>query len=273
MVGAEKTSDALPDEAEAARAGGLDSMREASFGFGPAVASGLGMQRYLAEHGVDRGLFFHLPRTAHLHASDNPGAFFPWELPQEQYSRAQIVAHPLNVCDCAPLCDGAAAVVLARPSGSGDAVRIEGSAAVTAPTGISSPVIDLDLPAATRSARLALDRAGADLGDISIFDLHDSSSFLAALSVEAVGLADRGRALEAAAGDAFVRGGPKPLWTFGGLKARGHAPGASGVYQIVEAALQLRGEAGAAQVRGASAALVQCLGSFGSTAVTHILRA
>jgi acetyl-CoA C-acetyltransferase len=62
------------------------------------------------------------------------------------------------------------------------------------------------------------------------------------------------------------------MWTFGGNKARGHAPGASGVYQVVESVLQLRGTAGENQVDGAELALVQCLGSFGATAVTHVLK-
>jgi acetyl-CoA C-acetyltransferase len=94
---------------------------------------------------------------------------------------------------------------------------------------------------------------------------------MAVLAMEAIGIARSGQALSLAeAGKLSIRG-PHPMWTFGGNKARGHALGASGMYQIVEAALQLCGQAKDNQVAGAEVALVQCLGSFGSTAITHVL--
>jgi acetyl-CoA C-acetyltransferase len=95
---------------------------------------------------------------------------------------------------------------------------------------------------------------------------------MAALSLEAVGLAEPGQALSLAVEGALAIDGAHPAWTFGGHKSRGHAIGAAGLYQVVEAALQLRDQAGDNQVRGATTALVQCLGSFGATAVTHVLR-
>jgi acetyl-CoA C-acetyltransferase len=273
VVGAEKMSDALPDEVEAARASGLDVGREAAFGFGPAVSAGLGMQRYVEQFEVDRDLFYHLAATAHHHAAKNPLAFFSWELPFEQYKRSGMVADPLTVCDQAPICDGAAAVVLRKPSAqrSGSSVHILGSASVSDSTGIGGPVLDLSLPTATRSVAQALSQARIALDEVSCFELHDSSSFIAALSIESIGLAERGQALFRAESGELRVGGRYPMWTFGGNKARGHAPGASGIYQVVESALQLRGEAGDNQVTGAKLALVQCLGSFGATAVTHVL--
>lgn len=273
VVGVEKTSDALPDEVEAVRAAGLDAVREAGFGFGPAVAAGLGMGRYVEKYDVDRDLFYHLAATAHHHAATNPLAFFAWPLPFEQYRRSGLVAEPLTVCDQAPMCDGAAAVVVRRPGSvrGGSQLRVLGSSAVSVATGIAGPVLDLSLPAATRSVAQALAKAGVALDEVSCLELHDSNSFLAALSIEAVGLADAGHALLRAEAGEYRIGGRYPLWTFGGNKARGHAPGASGVYQVVESALQLRGEAGPNQVPHAKLALVQCLGSFGATAVTHVL--
>jgi acetyl-CoA C-acetyltransferase len=270
-VGAEKTSDTLPDELEGARAMGLDAVREAGFGFGPLVASALGMRRYIDEHGLDRDLFFHLAETAHLHAATNPLAFFPWALSREQYRRSPVVAAPLTVCDSAPLCDGAAAVLLRRAEAGCTGIRLLGSSSVSGTTGICPAIDSLSLPAAARSAREALDRAGLSFGEVSLFEVHDSSAFIAVLSIEAIGLAARGRALHAAAEGAFRLTGPTPLWTFGGLKARGNAPGAAGLYQVAESVAQLRGCAKENQVAGARTALVQCLGSFGATAVTHVL--
>ena len=270
-VGAEKTSDTLPDELEAVRATGLDAVREAGFGFGPLVASALGMRRYLDVHGVDRDLFYHLAETAHAHAASNPLAFFPWPLSEEQYRRSPIVAAPLTVCDSAPLCDGAAAVLLCRAPAGGTGIRLLGSSAISAATGIASAIEALALPAAARSAGEALAAAGVGLGEVSVFDVHDSSAFLAALSIEAVGLAAPGRALLAAAEGVLRLGGRTPTWTFGGMKARGNAPGAAGLYQAAEVVLQLRGAAKKNQVAGARVALIQCLGSLGATAVTHVL--
>lgn len=273
VVGAEKTSDVLPDEVEAVRATGLDAIREAGFGFGPTVAAGLGMRQYLERFGVDRQQFYHLAATAHRHAASNPLAFFSWPLPIEQYQRAGLVADPLTVCDQAPMCDGAAAAIIRRPSSSpsGSHVRVLGSAAVSVVPGIATPVLELNLPAAARSATLALSQAELGIDEMSCFELHDSSSFIAALSIESVGLAEPGQALPCAERGDYHLDGRYPLWTFGGNKARGNAPGASGIYQVVESALQLRGEAGENQVKGATTALVQCLGSFGATAVTHVL--
>ncbi|MDD5308146.1 MAG: hypothetical protein PHU25_12560 [Deltaproteobacteria bacterium] len=272
VIGAEKTTDALPDGVEAARAKGLDAVREAGFGMGPSVGAALAMRRYIDEHRVDRDLFYHLAATAHAHAALNPLAFLSWPLPEEQYRCSPVVAEPFTVCDGAPLCDGAAAVVLARPSQrASSAIRIAGSSAVSCRPGIAGLAVDLSLPAAERSAAAALSQAGLAARDVSVFELHDSSTLMAALSVEAVGLAPRGKALDFAARGGLRIGGERPALTFGGLKARGHVMGAAGVCQIAEGALQLRGEAGTNQVAGAKSALVQCLGSLGATAVTHVL--
>jgi acetyl-CoA C-acetyltransferase len=94
---------------------------------------------------------------------------------------------------------------------------------------------------------------------------------MGALSMEAVGISKPGQALGLAEDGLLSIRGPRPMWTFGGNKARGNALGASGMYQIVEAAMQLCEKAGDNQVPDARVALVQCLGSFGSTAVTHVL--
>ena len=274
VVGAEKTTDSLPDSLEAARAQAMDVAREAGFGFGPTVAAALAMRRYIDEHKIDRSAFYHLSAVAHEHGALNEMAFLSWPLSKEQYFNSQVVAEPMTVCDAAPPCDGSAAVVVQRPvQKSNSAIRIAGSAAVSHRPGITGPALDLKLPAAERSAASAMSQAKIGLDDLSLFEITDSSSIASVLSIEAIGLARPGRALELAErGDLHIRGA-RPMWTFGGNKSRGNPFGASGLYQVVEAALQLRGDAGPNQVAGASTAFVQCLGSFGSTAVTHVLSA
>jgi acetyl-CoA C-acetyltransferase len=107
--------------------------------------------------------------------------------------------------------------------------------------------------------------------DIDLFELHDAFTILSALTLEAAGFAERGQGWKLAKDGQIGLGGELPLCTFGGLKSRGNPVGATGVYQAVEAALQLRGAAGANQVADARVALIQNIGGFGSTAITHIL--
>ena len=99
--------------------------------------------------------------------------------------------------------------------------------------------------------------------------MFDAFTVFAALSLEAAGFAERGRGWQLAAGDIGLTG-RIPISTFGGLKARGNPGGATGVYQIAEVVLQLRGEAGPNQVKDARWGMAQSLGGAGATAVTHI---
>ena len=126
--------------------------------------------------------------------------------------------------------------------------------------------------AAQLSAGKAMKQAGVILDDIDLFEYHDLFSIYAALSLEAVGFAIKGQGWKLAADGAIGRDGRIPCATMGGMKARGFPGGASGVYQAVEAAIQLGAQAGANQVSGAQTALIQSLGGPASTVVSHILR-
>jgi acetyl-CoA C-acetyltransferase len=114
-------------------------------------------------------------------------------------------------------------------------------------------------------------QAGILPRDANLFEVYDSYSIVAALSLEAAGLAERGEGWKLAQDGKLALQGELPISTFGGLKARGNPGGATGVYQAVEATLQLRGQAGANQVPGARRALIQCLAGPASSAVTHVL--
>ena len=107
--------------------------------------------------------------------------------------------------------------------------------------------------------------------DVDFFEYHDATSLHAALSLEAGGFASQGQGWMLAKPEAIGLHGQIPVATFGGLKARGHPLGASGLYQAVEAAIQLRGEAGPNQVENARLGLIQSLGGMGATAITHVL--
>jgi acetyl-CoA C-acetyltransferase len=116
-------------------------------------------------------------------------------------------------------------------------------------------------------------QAGIRPDTLDLFELHDAFTILSTLSLEAAGFAGRGEGWKLAQTNAITLAGRLPVSTFGGLKSRGNPAGASGVYQAVEACLQLRDEAEANQVQNARTALIQSLGGLGSTAVTHVLQA
>ncbi|MEZ4762699.1 MAG: hypothetical protein R3C26_05685 [Calditrichia bacterium] len=124
-----------------------------------------------------------------------------------------------------------------------------------------------------RSVVKAIRNAGVSQRDIDLFELHDAFSIMAALSLEASGFAERGQAVKLANDGAFRRNSNLPTCTMGGLKGRGHPVGATGLYQIVEAAMQLRRQApDALQIPDARIAMAQNIGGSGATVITTILK-
>jgi acetyl-CoA C-acetyltransferase len=129
----------------------------------------------------------------------------------------------------------------------------------------------LVLDGAVLSTARALEQAGVTRDDVDLFELHDAYTIITALSLEAAGFARRGRGVHFGKDGEIAIGGRLPISTMGGLKARGHPVGATGVYQLVESWLQLTGAAAPNQVPDAEIAMVQNIGGTGATVVTHIL--
>jgi acetyl-CoA C-acetyltransferase len=150
-------------------------------------------------------------------------------------------------------------------------VRIAGSALATDTLALHDRKNMLHLRAAEISAQRAMQAANVSHEDIDLFELHDSFTVIAALSLEAVGFATPGEGWQLARDEEIGRNGRIPISTFGGLKARGNPGGATGMYQIVEVARQLRGQAGDNQIADAKIGMAQNLGGSGATAVTHVL--
>jgi len=122
------------------------------------------------------------------------------------------------------------------------------------------------------SAGKAMKQAGIIVDFINLFEYHDVFSIYAALQLEAVGFAIKGQGWRLAQGGEISLKGKIPCATMGGMKARGFAGGAAGVYQAVDAVMQLRGQAGVNQIPNAKTALIQSIGGPASTAVSHILK-
>jgi acetyl-CoA C-acetyltransferase len=275
-VGVEKMTDQTGSPVVAAMASGLDADYEAVHGQTMAGAGALLMRRYMHEFGVEVDDFAGFSVNAHANGADNPLAMFRNRLKAERFASAPLVADPVTLFDAAPAGDGAAAVIVTSSVRAADMVPrpvvITGSALATDTIGLHDRRDLMHLNAAALSARKAMEMAGVGPDDIDLFELHDAFTVMAALSLEAAGFASRGEGWKLARDGEIGRDGRIPTSTMGGLKARGNPLGATGVYQIVEVAQQLRGEAGTCQIEGARIGMAQNLGGTGATAVTHILR-
>lgn len=276
VVGVEKFTDQVGGGVDAALATTSDSDFEAVQGLTASGQAALLMRRYMHEYGVPPDGFAGFALTAHANGAGNPRAMFRKAIRAEAYAQAEMVSDPLKLFDAAPNADGAAAVVLTRadllpPAYVHPRVKIAASAVSTDTLALHDRHDLLGFWAARESVELARHRAGVTLEEIDFFEYHDAYSIYAALSLEAAGFAPRGEGWKLAAQGAIGRDGRIPCATMGGLKARGFPGGATGVYQAVEATLQLRGQAGACQVAGARLGLIQSLGGPASTAVAHIL--
>ena len=276
VVGVEKFTDVVGNQAESAVAEALDYDYENISGLTVAGVAALLMQRYLHEYKVPRESFGAFACLAQSNAATNPYAYFRKLLKMEAYRDAPMVCDPLNLYDAAPMLDGAAALLLTRADaleGKLDhpLVKVTGSAVSVDALSLHDRPDPLAFHAAADSLNSACHQAGMMPGDADFFELTDSFSIYAALTLEAVGLAPRGQACRMAEAGEFARAGRMPISTLGGMKGRGNPFGAGGAYQLAEAVLQLRGQAGDGQVKDARRALVQSLGGPAGTAITHVL--
>jgi acetyl-CoA C-acetyltransferase len=235
------------------------------------------MKRYMHEHQVPKDGFAGFALTAHANGVANKNAMFRKAIKAETYAKAEMVSDPINMFDMAPNADGAAALVLTRrdllPSElKNTLVKISGSAASSDTLALHDRKDMLYFDTAQISAGKAMKQAGVLLDDINLFEYHDVFSIYAALQLEAIGFAIKGKGWKLAADNEISLKGKIPCATMGGMKARGFAGGAAGLYQAVDAVTQLRGQAEANQIPNAKTALIQSLGGPASTAVSHILQ-
>ena len=275
VCGVEKMTDHPGEEITAGLVSASDADWESAVGQTFVAINAQLMQRYLYEYRVPHSDFAPFPINAHRNALNNPYAMMHYELTPAMFDRARLIADPINLLDCSPVCDGAAAIVLcpteiARQF-SPYPIKVRGSALATDSLALHDRHHLLALEAVGRSARQAFDQAKLKPADIDLFEVHDAFSITAVVSLEASGFAEPGHGTRLGLDGDIALGGRIPIGTMGGLKARGHPVGATGIYQLVEASLQLRGLAGLNQVTDAAIAMIQNIGGSGSNVVTHIL--
>lgn len=276
IVGVEKMTDSAPAEITSALATAADSDWELEQGVSFVGLNALVMQRYMHEYGWQHEDFAPFSINAHANAVHNPHARLRFAISEKQYCDAPMIAAPINLMDASPIGDGAAAaliVPLDTLRGEKQAVQIAGSGAATDTLSIHSRKKPLFLQAAHLSAKQAYQQAGITAKDVDFFELHDAFSIMAALSLEACGFAEIGQGPRLGLDNEIkLKGGRIPICTRGGLKARGHPVGATGMYQIIESVQQLRGECAKTQVQNAKIGMTQNIGGSGASILTHILK-
>ena len=279
VCGVEKMTDTIGTTTTAALAMAADQEYEAAHGLPFVALNALLMRRYMHEYNVPHEAFAGFSVNAHRNGVGNPNAMFRRPITAEAYHKAAMIADPINMLDSSPICDGAAAVVLVPSDWAKRAnrrgVRILASTIATDSLAIHDRRDPLFLEAVYLSSQKAYAQARVTPAHIDLFELHDAFSIMSALSLEAAGFARRGEGVRWAEDDGarIAINGELPISTMGGLKARGHPVGATGVYQVVEVVQQLRGEAGVNQVKDARIGMAQNIGGSGATVITHILAA
>jgi len=277
VIGVEKMTDKAGHDVTAALATAADADYEVEQGISFVGINALVMRRYMHEYGWKHEDFAPFSINAHANAMHNPFARLHEKISVEKFERSSMVATPINLLDASPIGDGAAAAIIVpadkvasmpgRPR-----ITVAGSGSATDSIAVHSRKDPLFLSAAYESSKRAYEMAGVGPNEIDIFELHDAFSIMSALSLEACGFAERGQGVRLGLDNEISPTGRVPVCTRGGLKARGHPVGATGMYQIVEVVQQLRGECNGTQVDGAKVGMAQNIGGSGATILTHILK-
>jgi len=230
---------------------------------------------HMERYGTTRRQLADVAVKNHAHGMLNDLAQFRMKVTAEQVMGSAAVADPLRLLDCSPITDGAAAVVvcpleMARKLSKKPPVRVAASAHATDRIALHERDDMADLASTRHAAALAYKQAGIGPKDLSFCEVHDCFTIAEILVIEALGLTARGKGGAAAGSGLTALGGKIPVNPSGGLKSKGHPVGATGIAQVREAVLQLRGEAGKRQVPKAHWGLTQNMGGTGASTVVHI---
>lgn len=274
VVGVEKMTDADAAQVTTTLAGAADAELEAQFGATFPAIYALIARLHMEKYGTTREDMARVSVKNHLHGLLNPLAQFQKEISISDVLEAAPVATPLGLLDCSPISDGAAAVVLTTDKSRAKRTKIVASEIAQSPLPLAERADMTSLDATVNAATRAYQAAGIKATDIGIAEIHDCFSIAEIIAYEDLGFAARGKAVQILAdGDTALKG-KRPVNTSGGLKACGHPVGATGVKQIVELDLQLRGDAKERQVtNNPKYGLAHNVGGSGATAVVTILEA
>ena len=269
IVGVEKLSDNLSEEVVGAVSLAEDWEFMAGLGITYESLQGILLHLYLQRFNPPRENIAKLAELGHKHAVKSPHAMYPFPVSVDKILKSPPYADPLKLFEIAGRGDGAAAVILSNSNGHVEFLATE---IATDKFRIYERNDLLELDAIFKAAQKALNYANISIKDIDVLELHDTSTIVGILELEALGLAERGKGHELLEKGELDLNGRIPTNTFGGSKARGDPIGATGVYQFAEVYKQLIGDAGFNQIDGVKIGLTVTIGGIASTAVVNILR-
>ncbi len=275
--------------------GGVEKMTDVSGAQATYALATAADQDYEAFHGVTFPGLYAMIATAHMHKYGtkredlaqvavknhdngllNPHAQYRMKITVEQVINSVKVADPLNILDCSPITDGAAAVIIcplemAKKMKKKPVVKIAASTHATDTIALHQREDITWLDSTAVAAAKAYKMAGVKPQDIDFAEVHDCFTIAEICVLEALGVVKKGEGGKATREGMTARGGRFPVNPSGGLKSKGHPVGATGIAQIHEIVTQLRGDAGKRQLKRARRALAQNMGGSGGSAVVHIL--
>jgi len=213
----------------------------------------------------------------HKYAVNNPLAQYRKAVTLETVLNSPIVADPLRLFECAPIGDGAAVVILcseevAKKYKSDRLVEVIASSVATDILSLHNRKDIVTLNATKLAMNKALKMSKLDLKDIDIVELHDAFTILGVIHLEDMGFAEKGKGWMLVKDGEIEKDGKIPTNLMGGLKARGHPVGATGIYEVIDVVTQLRGEGGRNQVDDAEIGLAQNVGGVGGTVTINLFR-
>jgi len=273
--GVEKMTDVYGPQATTALSGAMDYETEAYFGATFPGIYALIARRHMHDFGTTRRQLSLVAVKNHNNAMHNPFAQYRNKITVDDVEKSALVADPLRLLDCSPLTDGAATIILVpadiAKKYTDTPIYIKASAQASDTLSLFSRRSITTLDATVHAAREAYRRAKLTQKKIDLAEVHDCFTIAEICAYEDLGFTQKGKGGKLIEEGETEIGGRIPVNTSGGLKAKGHPVGATGVAQIAEIVMQLRGEAGKRQIKNAEIGLAHNVGGSGATVTVHIL--
>jgi len=275
--GMEKMNDVSGASATGTLATAADQEWEAFFGATFPGLYALIATRHMYEYGTTKEQLGQVAVKNHANGALNPYAQYQREITLEQAVNATPVAYPLGLLDCSPVTDGAASIVLCASDKAkkyiDNPVKIIGSGQGSDTLALHGRRDICTLDATVHAANMAYNQANLKPKDIDVAEVHDCFTIAEICAIEDLGFVKKGEGGKAIDNKITTRDGVIPINTSGGLKAKGHPVGATGVAQIIEIVLQLQGRAEKRQIKNAKIGLAHNVGGSGATSTVHIMEA
>lgn len=241
---------------------------ERSYGCTMTALAGMVTRRYIHEFSMTTEDLALVSVKNHRNGALNPYAHFQEPITIETVQNSRVVAEPLRLFHCSPISDGAAALILTSNPAQ---VKVSGIGSGTEHVAVQNRDSLTSFSATRRAAKQAFKMANKQPKDIDVAEVHDAFTSFELIDTEDLGFFEPGEGYKAVINGLTNLDGELPINPSGGLKARGHPVGVSGLAQVVEIVWQLRGEAEKRQIKGAKVGLTQSIGGFASNNLVNIL--